>query len=199
MDHYQIIAENFKRTIETIVLSVDDLAAQIERGAELIVAALLADRKVIACGLGVDAALAQLLVCNLINRFEHDRPALPALLLGADSASVTAIARDSSIENVFARQLRALGYPGDVLVCFNSAEEASSLTRAVRAAQERNMAIMVLSSTMEKALPACTRPEDVMLSIQSTQRARIIEMHAMALHNICELIDYRLFGSHLPE
>ena len=82
MDHYKIIAENFQNTIETIAMSVDTLAGTIEKGSQLMVEALLSDRKIIACGNGVDGALAQLFTCILLDRFEADRPALPALTLG---------------------------------------------------------------------------------------------------------------------
>lgn len=199
MDYYKIIAGNFKRTIETIALSVDDLAGPIERGSQLMASALVADRKIIACGNGVDAALAQLFACNLLNRFEEDRPALPALTLGADIASVTGIARDGSADDIFSRQLRALGHAGDVLLCINSADGASNLSRAVRAAQERNIGIVALSNTLDAELGSLLRPDDVLLRINATRRARIVEMHTMVIHNFCELIDYNLFGTYNPE
>lgn len=199
MDCYRIIADNFNRTIETIAASVDALAGGIERGSQLMASALLADRKIIACGNGVDAALAQLFACNLLNRFEEDRPALPALTLAADNASITGIARDGSPNEIFSRQLRALGQAGDVLLCINSSEGASSLVRAVQTAQERNMGIIVMSNSLETELGLLIRPEDVELRINATRRARIVELHTMALHSICELIDQRLFGTYDPE
>lgn len=199
MDYYRIIADNFKNTIETIALSVDDLAERIERGSQLMASALLADRKLIACGNGADAVLAQLFVCTLLNRFEEDRPALPALTLNADSATVTAIARDASVDEIFSRQLRALGHAGDVLLCINSAESAVNLSRAVRTAQERNMGVIVMSNSLDDEIGALIRPEDVELRISSTRRARIVEMHTMAIHTFCELIDHSLFGTYSPE
>lgn len=199
MDYYQIIADNFQRTIETIALSVDDLAATIERGTELMATALLADRKIIACGNGVDATLAQLFVCNLLNRYEEDRPALPALTLSADNASVTAIAQAGSINEIFSRQLRALGHAGDVLLCINSSAGAANLSQAVRTAQERNMGVIVMSNSLDSELGVLLRPEDLELRINATRRARIVEMHTMAIHNFCELIDHSLFGTYNPE
>jgi D-sedoheptulose 7-phosphate isomerase len=199
MDNYKIIADNFKRTIETIALSVDDLAGKIERGAQIMATALLADRKILACGNGVDAALAQLFVCNLLNRFEEDRPALPALTLGADHASITGIARDGSYNEIFSRQLRALGHAGDVLLCINSSAAAGNLARAVQTGQERNMGIIVMSNSLDDELGSLIRPEDVELRINATRRARIVEMHTMAIHNFCELIEHSLFGTYTPE
>jgi phosphoheptose isomerase len=199
MDYYKIIADNFKRTIETIALSVDDLAGKIERGSQLMADALLADRKIIACGNGVDAALAQLFVCNLVNRFEDDRPALPALTLGADHASITGITQDASQNEIFSRQLRALGHEGDVLLCINSSEGANNLARAVRMGQERNMGIILMSNSLDDELGLLIRPEDVELRIHASRRARIVEMHTMAIHSFCELIEHSLFGTHNPE
>lgn len=199
MDYYKIIADNFKRTIETIALSVDDLAGPIERSGQLMASALVADRKIFACGNGEDAALAQLFTCNLLNRFEEERPALPALTLGADIASVTGIARDGSADDIFSRQLRALGHAGDVLLCINSAHGASNLSRVVRAAQERNIGIVLLSNTLDAELGSLLRPDDVLLRVNAARRARIVEIHTMVIHNFCELIDYNLFGTYNPE
>ena len=154
MDYYRIIADNFQRTIDTIVMSVDPLAEVIERGGQLMAEALLADRKIIVCGNGVDAALAQLFTCNLLNRFDDDRPALPALTLGTDSASVTAIAQSIGISEIFSRQLRALGQAGDVLLCINSSIGTGNLLRAVQTAQERNMGVVMMSNTWETARSA---------------------------------------------
>jgi D-sedoheptulose 7-phosphate isomerase len=199
MDYYKIIADNFQSTIETIAMSVDELAETIERGSQLMARALLADRKIIACGNGVDAALAQLFTCNLLNRFEQDRPALPALTLGADYASVTAIAQANGINDVFSRQLRALGQAEDILLCINSSRGAGNLLRAVQAAQERNMGVIVMSNAGDGDLGALMRPEDVELRVAATRQARIVELHAMAIHSFCELIDHSLFGTYPQE
>lgn len=196
MNHYQIIAENFQDTIETIAMSVDRLAEMIEVGSELMANALLADRKILSCGNGADAALAQLFTCNLLNRFEQERPALPALTLGADNASVSAIAQSSGIDDIFSRQLRALGQAGDVLLCINSSTGASNLLRVVQAAQERNMGVIVMSNSSENELSALLRGEDVALKIDAKRQARIVELHIMLIHSFCELVDHRLFGTY---
>ncbi|MBK6509745.1 MAG: SIS domain-containing protein [Haliea sp.] len=199
MAYYQIIADNFQSTIETIAMSADDLATTIERGSQLMARALVAEGKIIACGNGVDAALAQLFTCNLLNRFEQDRPALPALSLAADNASLTAIAQAGAYNDIFSRQLRALGQPGDVLLCINSADGASNLLRAVSAAQERNMGVIVMTHMHDNTLGAVMRPEDVALQVNATRQARVVELHTMAIHNFCELIDHSLFGSYHQE
>jgi len=196
MDHYPIIAENFQSTIETIALSVDNLAEPIERGSQLMTRALLEDRKIIACGNGVDAALAQLFTCNLLSRFEHERPALPALTLGGDGASITAITHSSGVVNIFSRQLRALGQAGDVLLCINSSGGANNLLRAVQAAHERNMTVVALSNTGDSEFSTLIRAQDVELRVDTRRQPRIVELHTMAIHCLCELIDHGLFGTY---
>jgi len=195
MDYYQIIAENFQNTIETIALSVDNLAEPIERGSQLMVQALLEDRKIVACGNGVDAALAQLFTCSLLSRFEHERPALPALTLAGDGASITAIAHSSGVIDIFSRQLRALGQAGDVLLCINSSDGANDLLRALQAAHERNMTVVALTNTGDNELSTLLRAEDVELRVDALRRPRIVELHTMAIHCLCELIDHSLFGT----
>jgi D-sedoheptulose 7-phosphate isomerase len=195
MDYYQIIAENFQNTIESIALSVDNLAEPIERGSQMMARALLEDRKIVACGNGVDAALAQLFVSNLLSRFEHERPALPALTLGSDGASITAIAHSSGVIDIFSRQLRALGQDGDVLLCINSSGGANNLLRAVQAAHERNMTVVALSNTGDSELSALIRGEDVELRVDAPRQPRIVELHTMAIHCLCQLIDHSLFGT----
>jgi D-sedoheptulose 7-phosphate isomerase len=199
MDHYQIIAANFQDTIETIAMSVDTLADSIEKGSQLMVEALLADRKVITCGNGVDGALAQLFTCNLLDRFEAERPALPALTLGTDHASITAIAQSSGINNIFSRQLQALGQAGDVLLCFNSSAAAGNVLRAVQTARERNIGIIVMSNSQDEEISTLLRAQDVDLQIHATRQVRIVELYTMVIHCFCELIDHRLFGTYTRE
>jgi phosphoheptose isomerase len=195
MDYYQTIAENFQSTIETIALSVDTLAEPIERGSQLMARALLEDHKIVACGNGVDAALAQLFCSNLLSRFEHERPALPALTLSGDGASITAIAHSSGVIDVFSRQLRALGQPGDVLLCINSSDGANNLLRAVQAAHERDMTVVALSNTGDNELSTLIRAEDVELRVDASRKPRIVELHTMTIHCLCQLIDHSLFGT----
>ena len=196
MDYYRIIADNFQGTIETIAMSVDNLAESIEHGGQAMAGSLLQDGKIIACGNGVDAALAQLFACNLLNRLEEDRPALPALTLVTESASITAIAQSSGINDIFSRQLRALGEAGDILLCINSSSGADNLAQAIRAAHERNMNVVMMSNDGDNELGQLLESEDVEIKVPATRQARIAELHTMVINNLCELIDYSLFGTY---
>jgi D-sedoheptulose 7-phosphate isomerase len=199
MDYYDIIAGSFQATIEAIALSVDDLAPPIEGASQLMAQALLEDRKVIACGNGVDGTVAQLFATTLLNRFEHDRPALPALALGADGAGITAIAQASGINDIFSRQLRALGQPGDVLLCISSGDSANNLLRAAQAAHERNMMVVALSNAADTQLGTLIRAEDIEIRVDAARTPRIVEMHTMVVHCLCELLDHSLFGAYSQE
>jgi phosphoheptose isomerase len=199
MDYYQIISDNFQGTMETIAMSVDTLAEPVGLASQLMVRALLEDRKILACGNGVGSALAQLFASNLLSRFEYDRPALPALALGADGASLTAIAQTGGLNEIYARQLRALGQPGDVLFCISSAGESNNLLRAVQAAHERNMPVVALSNATDSELGTLLQAEDVEIRIDSLQRPRVIELHTMTIHCLCQLIEHSLFGNYNQE
>ncbi|MFT4613432.1 MAG: phosphoheptose isomerase [Bacteroidia bacterium] len=194
MDYYEQIASHCQGTIETIAMSVDHIADRLQRGCDLMTSALLDDGKIIACGNGADGALAQLFVSNLLGRFEQERPALPALSLGADSASLTGIIQSNSVNEIFSRQLRALGQPGDVLLCINSGGSSPSLLRAVQAALERNMTVLLLSNDADTELGTLIRAEDVELRIEAPHQAQLIEVFTLVLNCCCELIEQNLFG-----
>ncbi len=196
MDCYQIIAKSFQANIECISMSVDALANPIERSTKLLTDALLQDRKVVVCGNGPDAALAQLFSCTLLSRLEHDRPALPALCLASDGSALTAIATTSSINELFSRQVRALGQPGDILLCISSGEGHNNLIRAVQAAHERNMQVVALSNTHSGELSTLITAEDVEIQINTARRPQTIELQTMVIHILCELIDRCLFDSY---
>jgi phosphoheptose isomerase len=191
MDYYAIIAGHFQRTVEAVMSAVDPLAAPLERASRMMVAALLAEGKICACGNGADAALARLLVAKLMGQFEHERPALPALTLAADSVALSGVP-DS--DQAVARQLAALGRQGDILLCINSGAPAASLTAALGAAQSRGLQVVLLTHTDDHQLPQCLDDGDVVLRVDAGARAQIIEIHTMLLNCLYGLLDRELFG-----
>ncbi|MFT6052539.1 MAG: D-sedoheptulose 7-phosphate isomerase [Halioglobus sp.] len=199
MDFYSIIARNFQDNIETIALSVDVLAEPMERAAMLMTNALLQDKKIMVCGNGPDGALAQLFTCTMLNRFENERPALPALLLSNDAGSITAIAGTSGINDIFSRPVRALGQAGDILLCISSGDGHNNLIRAVQAAHERHVDVIALSNTDSGELSTLIRSEDVELKVNAPRRPRVLEIQTMVIHSLCELIDHTLFDSYTRE
>lgn len=199
MDAYQTIAGHFQDTLETIAMSVDSLAPGITASGTTMANALLNDGKIIACGNGPDAHVAQLFSSHLLSRYEADRPALPAFTLGADSTAAGAIAQNAGNNEVFSRPIRALGNEGDVLFCINSSSGAPNLLRAVQAARERNMSIVLLSNAEERELNTLLEADDIVVQVASDQRGKTIELHTMIVHCLCKLIDHSLFGQFTAE
>ncbi|MDO8861383.1 SIS domain-containing protein [Haliea sp. E1-2-M8] len=195
-DDYQLIAENFQEVISTVAMAVDDLAVPIQQAAGRMTTTLLADGKIMACGNGADASLSQLLTGTLLGCFEQDRPALPAMALAGDSSSVTGIASQQGFNDIYARQVRALGQPGDTLVCISSGTVPGSVLRAAQAAHDRNMVVVALSNTADPALAELLRGDDVAINCSAERRPRVTELHTMVIHLLCELLDHNLFGNH---
>lgn len=198
MDAYDTISRQFQDTIETIAMSVDTLAPAISAGSALMAQTLIDDRKIVACGNGPDAAMAQLFVGHLLSRFEAERPALPALALGSESTAASAITQVTGINDVFSRPLRALGNQGDVLLCIASTEATTNLIRAVQAAHDRNMAVVLLSNSGERELENLLDDSDIAVHVPSHHTSRVLEMHTMVIHCLCTLIEHALFG-HYPQ
>ncbi len=196
MDQYQRIAGHFQQAIELIALSVDILAEPIERSGELISQALLQENKVIICGNGPDSALSQLFASNLINRFEYDRPGLPALSLDQSGPNLSAAAGTSNINDIFARQITALGQAGDVLFCISSERNHQNLQHAIQAAQDRCMSVVALSNSGNEQLGSMLRREDVELLVTAQRQHQVVEVQTMVIQCICEMIELSLFGDH---
>jgi D-sedoheptulose 7-phosphate isomerase len=195
MDSYPTIAASFGEAIDLVSTSVDPLAPGIEQAARLCIDALLQERKIITCGVGGGAAVAQIFCTSLLHRFEHERPALPAIALGADGMTLSALAATSS-NDLYSKQVRALGQPGDVLLAIAGDENNGSIVRAVQAAHDRELPTIVLSGGNSADVSSLLLPEDVELHVASARTPRIIEVQVMIIHCLCQLIDESLFGSY---
>lgn len=199
MDHYDIIAERFQGTIEHIAMSVDRLAAPLARGGELICHVLLEDKRLLCCGTGAGAALSQLFVAGMLSRLDQERPPLPAFNLSGDGAVLCAVSGDSGPGDAFARQIRAMGQPGDLLLLVSSGGGNPALERAVRAARERDMRLLAVSNDADATLPELFGPDDVLVEVEGTTRSRVIELQVMALNALCQLVENGLFGTHYQD
>lgn len=169
---------------------VEPIALTVER----MVHCLMHDGKILVCGNGASAAQAQLFAAALVNRLEAERPGLAAIALSADTAIVSAIANDYDYSRVFARQVEALGAPGDLLLAISTSGNAPSVLEAVLTAQEKDMGIVALTGRDGGQLAASLREEDILLCVPAQTGARIREVHLLCLHCLCEGIDYSLLG-----
>jgi D-sedoheptulose 7-phosphate isomerase len=171
------------------------LADPIARAVDAMSAALRAGGKVLACGNGGSAADAQHFAAELVNRFERERPPLAALSLAADSSNLTSIANDYSYDQVFEKQLRALGRPGDVLLAISTSGSSPSVVSAVRAAGEMGLRTVALTGRGGGKTGAALGADDVHICVPHDRTMRIQEVHLLVLHCLCDGIDFQLFGA----
>lgn len=195
-DIEQRVITLFHESIEAKMHSGEALAPLICEASQMVVHALLNENKLLVCGNGTSAATAQILAANLINRFEHERPSLPAIALGSDITTQTSIANDYSFNEVYAKQIRALGHPGDLLVVFTTSGNPSNLVQAIQAAHDRDMGVIALTGRDGGDVAALLNDiNDIELRVPVHSRARIHEVHLLTLFTLCDLIDMQLFGS----
>ena len=184
----------FQRSIEAKMQTGEALLPYIVEASHMLVQCLLNEGKILVCGNGPSAALAQLFSNNLINRFERERPSLPSITLGCDLTNVTSIAYESNFNEIFAKEIRALGQSGDILVILSSSGKPSNLLQAIQAAHERNMNVITLSGRDGGNLSSLLDVNDRELLVPVDSRARIHEIHLLILFCLCDLIDEQLFG-----
>ena len=195
MDLQRRIRDHFEDSARLKREAAEVLAGPIAEAVELITAALASDRKLLVCGNGGSAADSQHLAAELIGRFERERPELAAIALTTDSSILTAIANDYAFEQVFAKQVRGLGREGDVLVAISTSGNSPSVLAAAQAARERGLAIVALTGRGGGQLGEMLGEGDVHLCVPHDRTARIQEVHLLAIHCLCDLIDRQLFGS----
>lgn len=193
----QRIITLFHESIEAKMQAGEYLAPLICEASEILVHCLLNEGKILTAGNGVSAANAQILSANLCNRFERERPSLPALTLGADFTTQTSIANDSSFNEIFAKQVRALGQPGDCLVLITTSGNPSNLLQAVAAAHEREMNVIALSGRDGGNIASVLDAHDLELRVPVDARTRLHEIHLLSIFCLCDLIDQQLFGEEL--
>lgn len=198
MDLAPRINEQLTDSARAIVNAAEGLAAPIAAAAQALVKALLADAKILACGAGPATSLAAFFVATLMHRFEAERPPLAAVALGTDAASFAAIAAESGIGDVYARQVRAIGRAGDVLLVLGDDADAPTLIAAIDAAHAHDMIVVAILAapppgSIGLATEALAR-SDIQIVIRAERAPRLREIQLVVLHAICEGIDTLLIG-----
>ncbi|MES9899177.1 MAG: phosphoheptose isomerase [Sedimenticola sp.] len=188
------VKENFNALIQLQIESSTLLAEPIARSAELVVQRLLEGGKILSCGNGGAAGNAQHFCTLMINRYQRERPGLPALSLSNDTATLTSIAGDYDYDEIFAKQVRTLGHPGDILLAFSNSGNSENVNAAIQAAHERDMPIIALNGRDGGRLAGMLQPNDIELRVTSDDNARIQEIHLLTIHCLCDLIDQQLLG-----
>ncbi len=194
MDLIARVHQNFTDSVHFKLQAEDFLAEPIAMAAERMAQCLLADGKTLSSGNGGSAADAQHFSAELLNRFELERPGLAAMALSTDTSTLTAIANDYAYEQIFSKQILALGQPGDVLLALSTSGNSPNVLAAIRAAHEREMAVVALTGKGGGAMGELLREGDVHLCAPGDRTARIQEIHLLAIHCLCDLIDCMLLG-----
>jgi D-sedoheptulose 7-phosphate isomerase len=190
----QIIQDIVKSCIETGEKFIRENASAIAGVAEKIASAFLRDRKLLICGNGGSAADAQHMAAEFVNRFQLERPPLPALALTTDTSVITSIGNDYSFEEVFSKQVKALGVKGDVLLAISTSGSSKNVISAVEMANKQGIYTVGLLGCNGGKLSGMV---DTALIAKSDVTARVQEAHILAEHIICHLVDYILFQKHL--
>ena len=172
------------------VISDARLLGEIEKVAELAIAAYKAGNRILLAGNGGSAADAQHLAGEFVNRFLFDRPALSAIALSTDSSVMTAVGNDSGFERVFARQVEANGSAGDVFFGFTTSGRSPNILRAMEACRKLGIATVAFTGASGLASPEIC---DRCVRVPATETPRIQEAHGVIGHILCELIEAALF------
>lgn len=188
------ILGHFQASAQTKLASAEALAPQIEQAARHMVHCLAQGGKILACGNGGSAADAQHFASEMVNRFEQERPGLAAVALTTDTSTLTSIANDYAYDQVFARQVKALGQPGDILLAISTSGNSPSVLQAVAAAHARGMHVIALTGRSGGGLAEQIQEGDVFLCVPAESTARIQEVHLLAIHCLCDAVDSVLLG-----
>ncbi|NOQ15239.1 MAG: SIS domain-containing protein [Methyloprofundus sp.] len=191
------INHQITESIQTQQLLMSDTAELIEFAAQQIVNALLADKKILTCGNAGAVANAQYFTTIMINRYQRERPSLPAISLVNDVQMLTSIALTQHYDDIFAKQLRALGQAADVLLIYSAEGSELNLVKLINAAHDKQISVILLIGENETTLPVLLNEADICISVPSQSVQRIQEGHLLITHCLCDLIDSQLFGNQL--
>jgi D-sedoheptulose 7-phosphate isomerase len=194
MDHIPRIRQHFADSAQLKRDSVETLAPAVARAATVLTECLLADGKILACGNGGSAADAQHFAAEMVGRFERERPELPAISLVTDTSILTAVANDYAFEQVFAKQVRALGIAGDVLLALSTSGNSANVIAAIESAHDRDMRVIALTGHGGGRIAGLLADRDVHLCVPHDRTARIQEVHLLMIHCLCDAIDNALLG-----
>jgi D-sedoheptulose 7-phosphate isomerase len=194
MDLISRISQQFSDSAHTKLEAIEMLAAPIAGAVETMVASLVGNGKILACGNGGSAADAQHFAAELVGRFEMERHGLAAIALTTDTSIMTAVANDYGFKAIFERQVRALGQPGDVLLAISTSGNSPNVIEAIQAAHDNDLRIVALTGKGGGQIGEMLRDSDIHICVPSDRTARIQEVHLLTLHCLCDGIDCLLLG-----
>jgi len=194
MDLIARVTRHFEESIQTKQETAGLLAAPVAAAIEILTGCILSGGKILACGNGGSAADAQHFAAEMVGRFEVERQELAAIALTTDTSILTAVANDYDFSQVFARQVRALGNAGDVLLAISTSGNSANVIEAIVAAQQAEMRVIALTGRDGGRIGEMMRDDDIQLCVPVTRTARIQETHLLVIHCLCDGIDGLLLG-----
>ncbi|HED16442.1 MAG TPA: phosphoheptose isomerase [Gammaproteobacteria bacterium] len=193
MKSLDLVTENFRDSIQTKQLALSSMADLVVDAANSMLTCLQNGGKILSCGNGGSAADAQHFSSELLNRFEIDRPSLPAIALTTDTSTLTSIANDYDYSQIFSRPISSLGQEGDILLTISTSGNSANIVKAVAAAHERDMQIICLSGKNGGEVASKLTLNDLELRVSSDKTARIQEVHLLIIHCLCDVIEHKLY------
>jgi D-sedoheptulose 7-phosphate isomerase len=194
MDLITRITQQFDESITAKQAAVEALAGPLATAVEAMVATLTNSGKILACGNGGSAADCQHFAAELLGRFERERPGLAAIALTTDTSALTAIGNDYQFNEIFSKQVLALGQPGDILLAISTSGHSANVIAAIAAAHQREMQVVALTGKGGGAIGNLLREDDVHVCVPHSRTARVQEVHLLAIHCLCDGIDLCLLG-----
>ncbi len=194
MDLQDRILGHFVESIETKQKAAAELVEPVHLAGDCMVNCLLQEGKVLSCGNGGSAGDAQHFSAELLNRFEKERPGLPAVAITTDSSTLTAIANDYDYNEIFSKQVSALGQAGDVLLAISTSGNSANVMNAITAAHDRDMTVVALTGRDGGKMASQLTSKDIEIRVPAERTARIQEVHLVVIHCLCDFIDTKLFG-----
>lgn len=194
MDLTGRIGQHFKDSAQTKLDAIEVLSPAIARGVEAMVECLLNNGKILACGNGGSAADAQHFAAELVGRFEIERHELAAIALTTDTSILSAVANDYGYKMVFAKQVRALGQPGDLLLAISTSGNSPSIIEAINVAHENDLRVVALTGKGGGTIGEILADRDIHVCVPASRTARIQETHLLTIHCLCDGIDWLLMG-----
>lgn len=188
------IRAHFDESMATKKAAQAVLVAPVAQAIAVLVQALRDGHKILSCGNGGSAGDAQHFSAELLNRFERERPGLAAMALSTDTSTLTSIANDYAYDQVFSKQVTALGRAGDVLLAISTSGNSPNVVAAIRAAHEREMPVIALTGRNGGEIAGVLRAGDVEIRVPAERTARIQEVHLVVIHCLCDGIDSALYG-----
>lgn len=192
------IEQHFAASLEAKQHTLATMGPRIVQAAAHLAERLRQGNKILVCGNGGSAADAQHFAAELVNRFEIERPGLAAIALTTDSSALTSIANDYAFDQIFARQVRALGRPGDVLLAISTSGNSPNILTAMAAARELGLSTVALTGRDGGRMAGRRGEGDLEIRVAAAATARIQETHILIIHCLCDLVDQQLFGEERP-